>query len=427
LNIIDPQKVKSVQAATVGDRVVSTQLQASHSVAQEEFGLNIESDIMRVVTGTPEDSEYGKTITGKDSLAVAISMSPDELKGKLELYLSAYQKDTYKTKGFEWVDNVMEVRDGSLRGALDSELVGTIEQCDVEHLHIAPAEIVDWEKLNGFCFGGLGKKTESAENYSLDIDLSEYISQIGSKDKALAKLKRDRLYAMTATEDVYSTGGVYDSLLFQTTYKGNTYILVSGNWYLIDNNFYTRVCSYVKNEIPVSSVRLPESHTGEAEGQYNKRASKGNSKIVLMDCKLNSVAGGKKQIEACDLFSSEKQFIHVKNKCSSAQLSHLFSQGKISAQCFVSDLQFRRQVHERVRTVLGDGIFDYNKRPKSNEYEVVYAIIDGSRKPICDSLPFFSLLNLMLSAQEIERMRVKCSVARIPRTRPPGARGAKSK
>jgi len=415
LNIIDPQKMKSVQAATVEDMVVSTQRQASNSVAQEEFGLNIENDIMRGVTGVPQDSDYGKTVTGKDSLVIAVFMNLDELKEKLELYLSAYEQETYKTKGFEWVDNVKEVRDDILKESLDFELVDAIIKNDIGNLHIAPAEIVDWEKLNGFCFSGIGKKTESADNYTIEIDFSEYITKIDKEKNVYAKIKRDKLLAMTSTDEVYSTGSVYNSLIFQATYENNTYILVSGNWYLIDTDFYNRVYSFVKDKIPTASLTLPECYVGETEGTYNNRVSSGSSTLCLMDCKLNSVAGGKKQIEACDLFSSEKQFIHVKNKGASAQLSHLFSQGKISAQCFVSDLEFRRQVHDKVKSVLGDNVFSYTEKPKSNEYEVIYAIIDDGDKPICDSLPFFSLLNLMLSVQELERMHVKFSAMKIQR------------
>jgi uncharacterized protein (TIGR04141 family) len=415
LNIIDPQKMKSVQAATVEDMVVSTQRQASNSVAQEEFGLNIENDIMRGVTGVPQESHYGKTITGKDSLVVAVFMNLDELNEKLKLYLSAYQMETYKSKGFEWVDNVKEVRDEILKEDLDFELVEALINNDMSNLHIAPAEIVDWEKLTGFCFSGIGKKSDMAENYTIEIDFSEYMAKLDKEQNVYAKIKRDKLLAMTSTEEVYSTGSVYNSLIFQVTYEERTYILVSGNWYLIDNDFYTRVYSYVKDRIPTASLQLPSCYIGETEGAYNKRVST-NSKIYsLMDCKLNSVTGGKKQIEACDLFTSEKQFVHVKNKGASAQLSHLFSQGKISAQCFVSDLEFRKQVHAKVKNVLGAGIFKYKEKPTSNEYEVVYAIIDSNDKPICDSLPFFSLLNLMLSAQELERMHIKCSVVKIPR------------
>ena len=40
LNTIDPNKMRSVNAATIEDMVVNTQRQASYSTSQDEFGLN---------------------------------------------------------------------------------------------------------------------------------------------------------------------------------------------------------------------------------------------------------------------------------------------------------------------------------------------------------------------------------------------------
>jgi uncharacterized protein (TIGR04141 family) len=126
-----------------------------------------------------------------------------------------------------------------------------------------------------------------------------------------------------------------------------------------------------------------------------------------MDQKFVSVKGGPKKIEACDIFTKDKQFIHVKNKSQSAQLSHLFSQGKVSAECFISDLEFRKQVYQKVKDKLGDSVFSYEDRPISNEYEIVYAIIDNKNSSLVDKLPFFSKVNLMLTIQELERMHFK--------------------
>ena len=412
LNIIDPRKMKSVQAATVEDLVVTTQRQASYSVAQEEFGLNIENDIMRGVTGKPDDVKYGKTVTGKDALVTVVLMTLNELKSKLELYVSAYNKNTYISKGFEWVDNVKEVKDELLKEELDYKLVSAIESKSTDKLYIAPADIIDWEKTNGFCFSGIGKKTDNPENYSLEIDLIEYLSKIDNNSNIYAKIKRDKLLAISTNEEVYSTGNVFSSIIFQTTHEKDTFILVSGNWYRIDSSFFERVYTYVKTKIPVASVILPTCRNGESEGDYNKRVCDNNS-FSLLDCRLVSVSGGRKQIEPCDIFTKNKQLIHIKNKGKSAQLSHLFSQGKISAQCFVSDEEFRTQIYDKVKDKLGDAVFNPVEKPVANEYEVIYAVIDSNTQPIYDSLPFFSLLNLMMASQEFERMHIKCSVTKI--------------
>ena len=128
-----------------------------------------------------------------------------------------------------------------------------------------------------------------------------------------------------------------------------------------------------------------------------------------------SAAGSPRKIEACDIFTKQKQFIHVKNKGQSAQLSHLFAQGKVSAECFSSDESFRKQIADIAVEKFGIETFDFSIKPSSNEYEVVYAIIDDKDSDINAKLPFFSKVNLMLTAQELERMHFKYSVCLIKR------------
>lgn len=414
LNVIDPSKIRSTQTVTVDDNVVSTQSQASKNTSQESFGLNVENDIMREVTGAPSDTKYGNYITGKDSLTARVCMALDELKSKLALYFAAYNLNDYKSNGFEWVDNVKEIKDDSLKHPLKLKLETAIRSKDTSNLYVAPSEIIDWENTKGFCFGGINKKTEDPTSYTVEIDLQEYLNNIRSTtSNVYEKIKRDKLYAMRINDEPYTVGSIYNCLIFQTNYNNNTYILISGNWYEIDTNFFNRVHSYVKNKIRKSSVQFPSCGVGEDEGPYSKRISDGNPNWALMDRKLVSVLGGPKQIEACDIFTNSKQFIHIKKRYQSAQLSHLFAQGRISANCFVSDLSFRTQVYEEVKAKLGNTIFDPTAETQPNEYEVVYAIIDNNNRPVCDSLPFFSLLNLMLTAQEFERMYIKCSVVKI--------------
>ncbi len=93
----------------------------------------------------------------------------------------------------------------------------------------------------------------------------------------------------------------------------------------------------------------------------------------------------------------------------------MFAQGKVSAECFVSDKSFRKQVLEIAIKKFGSEPSDASVRPMSNEYEVVYAIIDDKDSDIKAKLPFFSKVNLMLTAQELERMHFKFSICLIKR------------
>lgn len=99
-NIINPDKMRSVNVAMIENTVVITQRQTSYGTSQDDFGISVNSDILKGITCKPSDTVYGKSVSGKDALRVYVCISPGELK-KLKLYLSAYKMDRYKDIGFE--------------------------------------------------------------------------------------------------------------------------------------------------------------------------------------------------------------------------------------------------------------------------------------------------------------------------------------
>lgn len=413
LNTINPDKMRSVNAATIEDMVVTTQRQASYSTTQDEFGLNVTNDILKGVTGEPYDEKYGSHISGKDSLVVACFMELSQLKEKLSIFLDAYYDKRYMKIGFEWVDNVSEIRDSIISAALDLELVRAIEAHCTEHLHIAPPETTDWDRIIGFCYSGIEKKISEHENYNLNLDLSEYIEHIRPNTNVIQKVHRDKLYAMNSDGTPFPVCSIYTALVFQIEYEGKIYILSSGIWYQIEKSFFSIVDNFINNNVKISKIKLPDCPFDKSEGEYNEMVANDNEDFCLMDKKLVAVEGGPKKIEACDLFAKDKKLIHVKNKGQSAQLSHLFAQGKISAECFVSDEGFRKQISDIVTDKFGEKVFNYSAKPKPNEFEIVYAIIDDKESSLINKLPFFSKVNLMLTIQQLERMYFKISVCLV--------------
>lgn len=415
LNTIDPNKMRSVNAATIEDMVVNTQRQASYSTSQDEFGLNITNDIMKGITGEPYNDIYGNHISGKDSLVVSVPMELSDLKDKLELFLDAFSAERYKEIGFDWVDNVSEVRDSVLTEALDFRLTESIERHETEHLHIAPPETTNWDQVMGFCYSGIGKKTNDEDSYTLNLSPDEYINKVRQGTNVYQKIKRDKLLGLNPDGVPFVISSIYNSLVFQTTYEGKNYILCSGIWYQVETAFYEQVNNYISTVVKISGIILPECEAKMKEGEYNKRTADSNPDYCLCDRKMVSVAGGPKRIESCDILTRNKQFIHVKNKAQSSQLSHLFAQGRISAECFISDEEYRKQVSLIAEKKFGIPFFDYTKKPGSNEYEVVYAIIDDKDSDLVHKLPFFSKVNLMLTTQELDRMHFKSSVCLVKR------------
>lgn len=416
LNMIAPDQMRSVQSAAIEDMVVSTHKQASRRTSQEEFDLNAFSDILRGVTGKPISDNYGNTISGKDTLCVSVPMDIDELGEKLELYLEAYQGTRYKEIGFSWIDNINEIRDPEVKDRLKAVLCQALLKKEIQDLYIAPPDLIEPESIKGFCFTGIGKKQDDANNYLFDPDIAEYVEKLTEKTEKqiIDKLRNDKLLAIDLNDNVLTICNIYSAIVWQCTFQDKTYILWNGAWYLVEDSFVQEVSSFIK-KIETNHLSLPQCNSNESEGAYNQRVASNNTDYCLMDKKLARVKDGPKQIESCDLFTKDKQLIHVKKRDSSSQLSHLFSQGRVAAECFLSDEYFRKQVYELAKKKLGKDIFNYKEKPMSNEYEIIYAIIAAKRFLSIDKLPFFSQVNLMLTCQSLDRARFKYSVCFIER------------
>ena len=121
-------------------------------------------------------------------------------------------------------------------------------------------------------------------------------------------------------------------------------------------------------------------------------------------------------LEACDFFSTNKQFIHLKDGHSSGPISHLWSQGVVSAEAFVSDPEFRKKLRAKAKS-FGRGFESHfpkaAEKVAREDYEVVFGIM---RKPYADGtvgLPFFSKVSLLASVERITQFGIPVAIELI--------------
>lgn len=407
INLLNPQKIRSIYAATIEDMVIHSQKQASYATEQNEFSINTYQDIMTSIAGEALDENKAVRVSGRDSLLVTVEMDPRELYEKLKYYLDAYTSNEYK-EYFSWIENIRQIRDKKIIDELEKCLIKKIESHDLNNIYISPPDIIDWNEVNRFFIKGIRLKKGNPDNLELEQLLELYWEEINNNKEILEKLKRDKLEVIDLDDNCRPLSSMYNALIAHVQYEDKLYILSGKKWYLIEEQFYDRVVAEMQR-IPESNIDFPICNADETEGEYNKRISE-KPEFCLMDKRLVGVLDGPKKIEACDIFTNKKQMIHVKKKYDSANLSHLFAQGKVSAECFMSDENYRKSVFDIVKADLGDNIFDYRQKPSQNEYEIVYAIISKKVEPLEKTLPFFSMVNLMMSVQELDRMHMRYSV-----------------
>ncbi|WP_456028116.1 DUF6119 family protein [Bacillus cereus] len=409
LNSVDPQKLRSIDTATINEMTIHSRTQASRTTNVNTFGIDVVKDFLKSVTGEPINEDFGKVITGRESIQFNYNFEDDFSQfSVICTYLEGkYNSDDYK-ENFSWVDNLQIVNDSILKHRLDQQLIDNINERVRDKIHIAPPEIIDWNEIEGFSF------TQSGNRMS-DLEIEEYFNYINKFEVIdIEKLKRHSVYTWeNSTDHRISKWKLYDCIVFETDYEEEKYILTVGNWFKINREFASQVDEYIRN-IPNSLVNLPCCKKGEKEGEYNLRVGQELSNIITLDTK-NVIYQGSK-IEVCDLMSDERQLIHVKPWKSSSTLSHLFSQGRISSESLFQDEEFRKITREKISEINGDFI-DYIREENYNpsEIEVVYAIIDSSDKELSERLPFFSKLNMMQSVKHLQNLRYNVTILKIIR------------
>jgi uncharacterized protein (TIGR04141 family) len=109
LNRINPERLRSLDLRTYEDIMVSTRKQTSQSAELGAFELDLSRDLLRAVTGEPDDKTFIRRLTGADSLTFTVSTTAHKLDEICDWLLKVYKDDRYK-QHFEWVDYLREVR-----------------------------------------------------------------------------------------------------------------------------------------------------------------------------------------------------------------------------------------------------------------------------------------------------------------------------
>jgi uncharacterized protein (TIGR04141 family) len=404
LNSVDRTRIKTVDRTTLDAIGQHSRIQASRDASIGEFGLDLEQDFLRAVTGKATDPTLGKVLTGKDALSVTITISPQGIPALLGRYLAQSESEAYKA-AFPWVDQIHEVKSPTKLADLDSTLVERLKSDDPGRLWLSIPEIIEWSRVEGFKYRNSGKAKQFP-----DVHVSDWLSQIGGGQNVSAETlrKRYRVLAMAQdSEEVYRQWTIYRCLYCEVDEGHDTYLLSNGKWYRLGTDFRERINAQFA-AVPHSTIHLPE-YDDKSEGEYNTRvvAELGDG-FALMDEQLIRCGRQYDKVEFCDLFAKTKHIVHVKRYAgASAPLSHMFAQAVVSGSLFRRDTQFRADVN----ALLPQPFRPVTDEPKPEEYEVVFGVVSKSQHDLV--LPFFSRVNLNNARNRLLDLGYRVSLKKI--------------
>ncbi|MDD5760169.1 MAG: TIGR04141 family sporadically distributed protein [Desulfobulbaceae bacterium] len=410
LNSIIDGKIKSMDTQSFDTLSTHRRIQASKEGSFADFGLDIERDLLRSAVGTPDDKTLGTRMSGTDALHVHVPVDASGLSALLGRYFEKYREESYRQR-YPWIDQLAEVRDATIINELDVQLIDKLNRQDLGRLWLAIPEIIDWNDINGFRYTG-----EQRNITHTDLHVADFLSTLEVNTPLSTELLRSKKVHATSASTGFDS---YDWTVYQCLYceiekEGGVFFLSTGKWYRVARDFAESVNTAVQG-ITIRNDLLPDFNDRD-EGSYNSRVASANDALALMDKKLIRLGRGLSAIEFCDLFSNEKLVIHVKRYGGSSVLSHLFAQGLVSGQLFVTEPEFRREVKELLPES-HRGLIP-TSRPAPDEFEIVFAIVSNSSHGIVDSLPFFSRINLRSATQALRSYQYKVSIVKIATTQP---------
>jgi len=396
LNSVNPESLRSIDKTTLGSVPKHTREQIGKDSIAGDFGIDIEQDLVSSVTGKSraEYGQLGKTITGKDALAVSAKVDVSNIQDFLAFCYERYLSDEYK-KDFEWIDQIAEVRNSKKNEALNDLLISKIHNNEFGRIWMAVPEVVDWVDIRGFRY--LFRKEADIVD---DLDIKDFLKAAAAAEKTIDIdfLKRSRVFVISSKDEgVTDAWTSYDCIYAEIEQDGLVYVLNNGKWYEIVKDFAQQINNgfVLMHESAVNLI----DYAHENEKAYNEAAASALTDSCCMDRKLIYHGGGHSSIEFCDIYDTAgKRLIHVKHYGGSSHLSYLFSQGAVAGELFVMDQNFRKKLNAELPE--GHKLQNPVLRPNTGDYEVVYGVISNSIKKL--DIPFFSKVSLKNAKRRLE-------------------------
>lgn len=418
-----PARVRRVDAKTVAANTLRTRRQMDRRTTFEDFGVDVQRDLLNAVTGQPVDiQEWGTRLTGASALRLNLALDIAELGDLLKQIERTSREDDYQEQ-FAWIDKVKTVADVDIIAALQTKLLDMLQNQDIKSLQLAPPQLVEWDDIDFFRFSVKRAKPHD------DLELEDYLNLLASEDKldklTIRQLRNvHRVEAMDVEGDKVYSWPLFRCISGELELAGTTYLINEGAFFEVSDDYLKELDDYVRQLRECNKV-LPPSTVKEHEGPYNKRAADSSSDFLLLDKKTVTVSAKTTPIEICDILTEDGCFIHVKRKLDSSSLSHLFAQGYVSGDLFHMSPEYRVAMLSKIKKAEEER--EEDKKPEEpsfidrfssfdttsispSDYEVAYAIVANWKgKPFVDALPFFSKVNLRHFTENLRRTGYKVS------------------
>jgi len=416
LNMVDHQKIREIDKKSLNYNTLHTISQSLKGLKISNFGIDLNDDLVKGISGKSNDTEISDSITGSISLKVTnnnkIRDLPQLCKKLLEYYLSENYKDH-----FQWYDNFKLITDKNTISSLNETLLGNIkESCENgnetdDNLSLEFPDYIDLNSSRKFEITNSDKISQTFEIDDFKFK-NLYSNDVFSKSDDFTSFDKIKvkLYNPDAEEEI-STWKLFDCVYFfgQVTKDKLHNILIDGKWYEISADQVENTDKYLEDVDKTNKMPLRKFSGSSSEDEYIKSLISEKKSYLKFHRKNISVPnpGGLQRtnsVEFCDLYDhKEKRIIHIKIYSASAGINHLCSQISTSAIFFLKDEDFREKIINKTDEDDRKNLnFSKNSRPIPMNYKLVFAIIHSKKEWSITILPIMAKMTLKKTIEELE-------------------------
>jgi uncharacterized protein (TIGR04141 family) len=410
LNTVDPNQLRGAQARTFNDHALHTQRQISRLSRIDALELDVERDLVTALGGTLADEQLGRRIDGRDAARLTAQIDAQTLPDKCAQLLAQSQQTHYRTE-FPWIDTIEEVVDPTEIADLEGRASERLGRRSFAEFDLFPPELVSDEVVAYRLWPTHGGQVVIEPDANL-LGLAVHIPMDGPT--ARAAVQHHKLVGIDAAGDEVARWTFWECLHLQLAIDGRSVVLDDGRWYRIEKTFAEDVDAFASG-LSASGLSLPAAGRDEAEGDYNARAAQ-DTGFALLDQKTITLPG-RTAIEACDLFSADGHFIHVKRrKGGSGPLSHLIGQAAVSADLLLDEPNFRDALRDRLKAARPGFEQHVTEPARPADHSIVLALITNvaATGDVAGALPFFTKVFLRQNVRRLRNMGFAVFLDEIP-------------
>jgi uncharacterized protein (TIGR04141 family) len=406
-NSIDPEAVRAMANRRVGAITRQQLTHISRGSRVAELGVVLDHDWVRYLAGRSAARDLTGSLAGADALTLTSDVVLEDLPNLCERALDRFEADDYRD-GFGFIDQLRPLRLGEpIVDVLNAEIERRILARDATDLHLAPTDMPDDARLNGYRIWAARKSMDIAER-----DIQSLYTALDVLPVVDSHLDQVRVAPLGDDGSPGSRDPLRRYLVAELTRPEGLFVHSLGSWFKIDTDYAKSITRQVASLEDATDVLQLPPWTRTSDGEYDETSY--NVDIadergwVLLDGRRVFHGGPHQQVEICDLLTDDDEHICVKRAESSATLSHLFNQAAVTCALYRSDPEFRRKAVAKLESVAPGRKFPDLASPR-----FVYAIGTTKPGPLAESLFFFSKLALVANATELQGRGAQVALARI--------------